>query len=129
MIIAKILWEFGGLCCKNAKCYIRISCGYLTLNSEVLLKNRKIFTKESFHVRSGNDNNGSFCWRNMREHEVGPGNGSDGELWIGSRLLRRDGADDPQAAYHHCRPHAQVQVATGELRVFHYDQSQIFHFP
>lgn len=80
----------------------------------VSTKDHNVFSEDKLHVRSGNDNNGSFCWRNLREHEVGQGDGTDGELWVGSGVLRGNGADDPQAADHHRRPHAQVQVAARE---------------
>lgn len=77
----------------------------------VSAKNHKVFTVDKLHVRSGNDNNGSFCWRNLREHKVGEGDGTDGELWVGPSVLRGHRADDPQAPDHYRRPHAQVQVA------------------
>lgn len=71
------------------------------------------FASNKLHVRSGNDNNGSFCWGNLREHETGERDGSYGKLRIGACLLRRHGSDDPQAVDHHRGPHAEVQVAAG----------------
>lgn len=71
-------------------------------------KNHIVSTKDKLHVRSGNDNNGSFCWGNLREHEIGEGDGFDGELRFGDGLLRRHRPDDPQAPDNDRRSNAQI---------------------
>lgn len=90
----------------------------IVIFEDVSAKNHNVFTVDKLHVRSGNDNNGSFCWRNLRKHKVGEGDGTDGELRVGAGVLRGHSADDPQAADYNRGPHAQVQVATREYHSF-----------